>query len=368
MRSPVNLWHDGLVRALVAEDDPVTGRLIEKLLSKAAYSVVVAPNGVAALEQLRTSPFDVLLTDWMMPDMDGIELLRRVRAEVRPTPLILMITAITVPDARRYALQSGADGFVTKPIVAVELLESIRNIQARTKQEVARSPAQSVAPPSVIAQFRTETASRTVPPFGAIVIGASTGGPEAVRTVLRSLDVRGEAVGFIVVHGPDWMQRQCAELYQKDLRGLTVAVAEDKMLAKAGHVYIAPGDRHLIVEPGTFRLRLLDDAPVNFVRPAIDPLFQSVAAAFGPHCVGVILTGLGCDGADGVASISAAGGKVLIEDPFTAVAPYMPRAALAAVGSKGELAPLAALGPLLSRKFNSINEQRESSRRAAGTG
>jgi two-component system chemotaxis response regulator CheB len=385
------------VNILVAEDDPVTASVLHALLGRSAHSVVVVGNGLEAMEQLRRQPFKLVLSDWMMPAMDGIELLRKVRAEIRPVPVMLMMSSIASPEARQYALRSGADGFLAKPVVQTELLDLIRSTQARAQQEAEPTAAGSRAPrtpatpapnagigltaaappagppaPSAIAGSVDWNAPPTVrrqpswmrkapaaptPAFPAVALCASTGGPESMRALFADLSTRGDIAGFVVIHGPDWMQRQCAELFQRENKSLTFVVAEDGCVVRPGHVYIAPGDRHLVVHPGTLTLGLLDTPLVNFVRPAADPLFESVAAAFGPFAIGVVLTGLGCDGAAGASAIATAGGKVLIEDPRTAIAPQMPKAALAAVGALGTVAPLSALGGLLSQSVQAVTEQ-----------
>jgi two-component system, chemotaxis family, protein-glutamate methylesterase/glutaminase len=381
---------------LVAEDDPVTASLLHALLGRSAHSVVVVGNGVEAMEQLRKQPFKLVLSDWMMPAMDGIELLRKVRAEIRPVPVMLMMSSITNPEARQYALRSGADGFLAKPVVQMELLDLIRSTQSRTLHEAeptatgsrdpwnpggpapsagigltAAAPAGPLgpaiipggvnwnAPPAVRRQpsWMRKSPAAPTPSFPAMALCASTGGPESMRSLFAAFTTRGDIAGFVVIHGPDWMQRQCAELFQRENKSLTFVVAEDGCIARPGYVYIAPGDRHLVVDPGTLTLGLLDTPLVNFVRPAADPLFESIAAAFGSFAIGVVLTGLGSDGAAGASAIAMAGGKVLIEDPGTAIAPQMPKAALAAVGAQATVAPLATLAGLLSQSVQAVTEQ-----------
>ncbi len=353
---------------LVAEDDPVTANMLHAVLGRSAHSVVVVGNGVEALEQLRKQPFKLLLTDWMMPEMDGIELLRKVRAEIRPVPVVLMMSSISNPEARQYALRTGADGFLAKPVAQIELLDLIRSSQAHAQQgldapPVSPAPAGQVnpsapaAPPMVRRQPSWMKKAAPVPAFPAFACCASTGGPESLRTLFSTLSVRGDAVGFVVIHGPDWMQRQCAELFQRESPGLVFQVAENNSIVEAGHVYIAPGDRHMVVNPGSSTISLLDTPLVNFVRPAADPLFDSVARAFGPYGIGVVLTGLGSDGTAGATAIAAAGGKVFIEDPKTAIAPQMPKSAIEAVGPLAHVRPLAQLGDLLSQSLRVLSDQ-----------
>jgi two-component system chemotaxis response regulator CheB len=362
------------VNILVAEDDPVTANMLHAVLGRSAHSVVVVSNGVEALEQLRKQPFKLLLTDWMMPEMDGIELLRKVRAEIRPVPVVLMMSSISNPEARQYALRTGADGFLAKPVAQIELLDLIRSSQAHAQQGVDAPPAPSPASqgnppaaPAAPAMVRRQPSwmkkTAPVPAFPAFACCASTGGPESLRTLFSTLSVRGDVAGFVVIHGPDWMQRQCAELFQRESPGLVFVVAENNSIVEPGHVYIAPGDRHMVVNPGSSTISLLDTPLVNFVRPAADPLFDSVARAFGPYAIGVVLTGLGSDGTAGATAIAAAGGKVFIEDPKTAIAPQMPKSAIEAVGPLAHVRPLAQLGDLLSQSLRVLSDQCRSAQR-----
>ena len=115
-----------LKKILVAEDELTNALLLKRLLTKAGYSVVLANNGTEAIKQLKSEKFDALLTDWMMPQMDGIELIRRTRQEIKPLPYIIMVTALVSESAKNYALESGADNYVAKPIEIDDLLSNIK--------------------------------------------------------------------------------------------------------------------------------------------------------------------------------------------------------------------------------------------------
>ncbi|MCX5746814.1 MAG: CheB methylesterase domain-containing protein, partial [Proteobacteria bacterium] len=184
-------------------------------------------------------------------------------------------------------------------------------------------------------------------------IAASTGGPDALRALFRTITPSPEVAYFVVIHGPAWMQHSCAEILQKETPALRFVVATHGTTAVGGTVYLAPGDKHLVVKPGSFTLALTDDPLVNFVRPAADPLFDSVAAAFDRYSVGVVLTGLGVDGAHGAGTLAAVGGRVLIQDPATAVAPPMPEAARRTV-SAATVVPLVELGAAVARRAGEV--------------
>ena len=326
-----------MTKVLLADDDRLGARTIAAALRRAGFSVTLAGNGKAALDRLRAEPFDVLLTDWAMPRMDGIALIRRVRETVQPVPCIIMITAIDSPRARSRALDSGADDFLTKPVSGRVVIHAVRTGLARRGQ-----PAPALDRPSP-RQRRPDAAP---PPFVGVVIAASTGGPGVLLTVLRTLPISASVACFVVQHAPGWMLESLATRLAQASR-LKVTIARDGLQPEAGTVYLAPGDHHMVLSPGTLILRLTDDPPENFVRPAADPLFRSAAAALGRCCIGILLSGMGRDGTIGAGDIARAGGFVLAQDPETAIAPSMPKTAIeagivSAVCEAGEIGERAA--------------------------
>jgi len=315
------------VKILIVEDDPTSTLVLERSLRKAGYETLSAPDGLAALDYLGSHTIDAVVSDWMMPRMDGIELVRKIRETIQPPPVIVMVTALASSEARNHALAAGADDYLAKPFSIPEVLERLGNCLARRSQpEPTITPIEPVAPEG-----------RTPAPFPVLAIAASTGGPEAVREVARSLGDIGRAAAFLVVHGPAWMLETFAARLQKETP-LQVRLAEDRMPIEPGKLYLAPGEWHMVVDE-SFAVRLNKDAPENYMRPAADPLFRSVAKVFHTAAVGLILTGMGRDGTLGASEISGAGGAVLAQDPRTAVAPSMPQTAINA-GVVTEIQPL----------------------------
>lgn len=303
-------------KLLVVEDELTNSILLKRLLIKEGYDVVVAHNGLDALKLMENEKFDAVLTDWMMPQMDGIELIRKIRENIHPLPLIIMITALVSEGAKAYALDAGADDYIAKPIDVSELLSRVKDGLGRKLQKASPDSYKKIT-----------ISANDNPPFVSVAIATSTGGPPTLIDVFKNIPSTTQAAFFIVQHGPTWMLETFAQRLQKET-GLIVKLAVDGEIAKLGHVYIAPGDMHLRVNPKNYKL-ILDDGPKeNFVKPAADPLFRSVAEAFGKFSIGVILTGLGRDGATGSVQISSVGGKVLIQSPDSAVAPSMPNAAI----------------------------------------
>jgi two-component system, chemotaxis family, protein-glutamate methylesterase/glutaminase len=299
-------------KILVVEDEVTNSILLKRIMTKAGYQVSTANNGEEAINLLKKEQFDAILTDWMMPHMDGIELIRQTRLFIKPIPFIMMITALVSENARDYALESGADDFISKPIDIDELI-------ARVKDGISRHT--QLLPDTNI--IMPERANGSVPGFVGIVIGTSTGGPPTLIEIFKNLKTNPNASYFIVQHGPPWMLETFCQRLQKETN-LKVKLAQNEILSEPGNVYIAPGEKHMKIEQDSFRI-LLDDGPKeNFVRPAVDPLFRSAAHAFGKYCIGVILTGLGRDGALGAAQVTGRNGIILVQDPDTAIAPSMP--------------------------------------------
>lgn len=336
------------MRVLMVEDEVISAKLLERALRQGGYDVLWVRDGVAALKALETQgPFDVLITDWMMPHMDGVELLRRVRERLQPLPLLVMVTAIDTLQAKEYVLNVvSADEYFTKPFQPQEVLDCLENGLGRLRQG-------SMATPPVKIPVLFEPSQ--LPPFGVMCWAASTGGPAAVRQVFKDMTPHPNLAHLLVIHGPKWMLETMTEMLQQETT-MKVHLAKNGQPVAPGSVYLAPGDHHMEVisaQQGPL-LRLRDGAPINFCRPSADPLFESAAKLFGPRALGVVLTGLGCDGARGAAFIHGGGGKVFVQDPEDAVAPFMPRAVVA-TGVPYKALSLEELGPGLNRAVQKLS-------------
>jgi two-component system, chemotaxis family, protein-glutamate methylesterase/glutaminase len=307
------------MRILVAEDDDATARILRRVLEKRGHTVVHAEDGLIAFEHLRTSgPFDAVITDWMMPRLDGIGFVRKARLEIEKLPPIIVVTAVASLDAREQVLDAGADDYLAKPVQPQELVRCLDACLARHRQIAADTALPGEEPVD-------EASSVVGIPLVALVAGA--GGPVAIQRIFRKIQ-RGSDCAFVVIqHGPHWM----VEAFAQKLQGqcsLAVSVAQAGEVLKRGSIFIAPGDTHLVVSREGDRLLLTDAPPQNFVRPSGDLAFQSIARRSRCSAV-VILSGLGCDGARGALSFSRAGGRVIIQHPATAEVASMPSAALA---------------------------------------
>lgn len=297
---------------LLAEDDPASAKLLEVILQNAGLDVVHVSDGEAALALLARRPFDVLVTDWMMPKIDGIELCRRVRAEIPEHPALIMLTALASPEARSHALASGADDFLGKPAAPKAVVDAVRGAIARRLQPSPKTPQTQAAKPV-----------RNVP-FVAVGVAASTGGPAALGLLLPRLWLSEHVCTFVVQHGPAWMLEDLVKRLA-DQTKVPVVLGRTGLVPQGNQIIVGPGDHHMVLDRTPLGLRLLSTAPENYVRPSADPLFRSLAACCGRFTVGVVLTGLGRDGGLGAVAIRDAGGGIMIQARSTCVAPHMPQ-------------------------------------------
>jgi two-component system chemotaxis response regulator CheB len=158
-------------------------------------------------------------------------------------------------------------------------------------------------------------------------LAASTGGPSTLATLFENLGVVKNAAFLIVLHGQEWMLKTFAKSLQSRTT-MPVILGKDGLNIEPGKIYIAPGERHMIIKDNSTELTLTDDEPVNYVKPSADPLFKSIAFSFGDKSIGIVLTGMGHDGSVGAGYISAAGGKIMAQDPQDAILSSMPESVI----------------------------------------
>jgi two-component system chemotaxis response regulator CheB len=331
-------------RILVAEDNSVNATVFRRALAQLDCDVTIARDGAQALEELRRHSFDILVTDWMMPQMDGIELIQAVRATAKPWPFMFMVTAIDSAEAKERALDAGADDYMAKPIDVLAFQRLISNIIARINDtSPVRVPSLRLLPP------------HPSPDVVSVVIASSTGGPQSLPKALAGIPADVPATFMVVQHAPDWaLEAFAARL--NELIDLKVVLGDQGITPLPGTLYLARGDRHMSVSKAGRHLSLDDGEKENYVRPAADWLFRSAAAAYGEFCVGIILTGLGRDGTLGAAHIAAAGGRVIVEDPLTANMPFMPQSAIE-VGVAKQAVPLAGMSEAIMKHVKELNRE-----------
>jgi len=330
-------------KILIADDNVSHLLILKKTLVLNGYEVITVRNGREALQMLKNNTVDFVLTDWMMPEMDGLELIRRIRDTVRPNPKIVVMTALVSDDAHWKAMTTGADDFLSKPYDTRSILQTLERLAVPKEHSI-------IVPTPPGRPFRAER-----PPYIAIGIAASTGGPDTLTRFFAALPALSDAAIFVVLHGPAWMLKTMVGHIQKRTT-MTVRLAADGMETRAGEIYLAPGDRHTVVEDDTLLLRLNDDPPENYVKPAADPLFRSIAIAFGKYSIGIVMTGMGHDGTVGCGYISAGGGIIIVQDPLTAVISSMPQT-VASLGLANEIATIAAM-PDVIKKYVTLLKKR----------
>lgn len=327
---------DAIAKILVADDDAVSAFLITRALESAGHECTVAKTGLAALACLKRSPYDALVTDWMMPELDGPELVRRVHQSVDPVPVIVMATCLSMPEAHAHALEAGVDEFLTKPVHAKELVAAFDHAFARRHQTEVPSE-------QFLETFTLPPKPAVEPRFPLVVVGANAGGPSALRLLLRGLPPEAGGAAFVVAqHLQPQMLESLVPILQRET-GLRVSLAVHGQQLTPGRIFVTPGGKHACISSDGGRVELNDDVEENHVRPAADPLFRTAAATFRERLVAVVLTGMGRDGTAGAARVSAAGGQVLVAAPGPQVASAMPESVIRA-GFATAVVPLVSMG------------------------
>ncbi len=340
------------IRVMVVDDSAVVRGLISRQLNAEAGMGVVATaaNGELALAELARREIDVVVLDIEMPVMDGLTALGEIVARY-PAVRVVMASTLTRRNAEisMRALHLGASDYVAKPETGLgaaeefrhELAAKIRALAPKRPPAIARAataPAPVMAIPPTLAR-----PPRTRP--SVILIGASTGGPPALLKLFAALRGAVEQPILLTQHMPPTFTALLAEQLTR-AGERPCAEAKDGDRIKPGHCYIAPGGWHMTVarEGAMPTLRLNQDPPENFCRPAVDPLFRTAARVFGSGALGVILTGMGSDGAQGCEALARSGGHFIVQDEASSVVWGMPGAA-AATGLAGGVLPLDQIGP-----------------------
>ena len=330
-------------RVLLAEDSPFLCRLLTNYLEQAGGFRVVgtALTGLDALARYRELAPDVVALDLMMPDLDGVTVLQKMIAH-RPVPVVV-ITGASGMDAvlTLRALEAGASDFVMKfdPMVA----KSPEAVRAEIVAKMRRAARKAVRD-SGAAVFAPERKAEVLLP-AVIVVGASTGGPGALRQLLATLPDTFPGAIMIVQHVPAAFSARLAADLSRFCRLPVAELREDERVSP-GTVRVTPGGAHLSFEPHR-RLRFRSYAGEDNC-PSIDLAMESAAAVYGPDVIGLLLTGMGSDGALGMSAIQQRGGRTMVQDPATCVVAGMTSAAIAN-GSAEFIGPPALLGERLVR-------------------
>ncbi len=341
-----------MIRVLIVDDSPVVRKALAKALSRDPRLKVVgvAEDPIDALSQLERLAPDVLTLDVEMPRMDGLTFLRRLMKE-RPMPVVMCSSL-----ARRSSelvlecLRAGAVSMVPKPHHGYpfpRMISELRHAVVSAAKAKVRGPTTG-ATPSQGAVHLDAAARRWL-----VAIGSSTGGTAAVEKVLAGLPADGPPV-VLAQHLPESFVPRFVERLNEALPQ-EVAMATDGQVLAPGKVFVAPATHHLqVVKQGHYLVTHLHDGPkVNFHRPSVDVLFDSVARVCARRTVAVLLTGMGKDGAKGMAAIKAGGGRTLAQDEASCVVYGMPRAAVE-LGAVHASVPLVQIAARIAREINGV--------------
>jgi len=323
------------IQVLVVDDSAVVRQVMDAVLSQEGdMAVTVAADPIIALQKMKQFRPHVIVLDLEMPRMDGLTFLRKIMAEDPiPTLICSSVAARGTVEAMR-ALQEGAIGIVTKPKLgvgnflhesAVMLIDAVRSAAGARVRQRATFPVQQ-KPKTALPRIRVSPVSADA---GRIVaIGASTGGTEALAKILTAMPK--DSPGILVVqHMPELFTAAFAK-WLDNICQVDVKEAEHGDVITPGRAFIAPGNRHTSVcRLGShFRIQVTDGPLVSRHRPSVNVLFHSVAQSAGSESLGVILTGMGDDGAEGLLGMRAAGAYTIAQDEATCVVFGMPKEAI----------------------------------------
>lgn len=357
------------IRIFLVEDSPVALTILKRILAGVSEIEVVgtASNGVEALARIPATQPHIICTDLHMPQMDGLELTRRIMAEYARPILVISTSVQAQEDAKNVfdLLQAGALDVFPKPSIDTpsdyeqirqELTDRIK-VLAGVKVFTRHSPKieqvelkrQSISRNSRQVAFSPKSATHSQ--FSVVAIGSSTGGPQALHAILKLLPANFPIPILCTQHISegflqglvDWLGGECS---------LRVTIAQSGEFPKPGTVYFAPEQKHLQLDTqGKFVTTRTP--PIAGHRPSVTALFQSVADHYGRSSIGILLTGMGRDGAEGLQAIAQTGGVTIAQDEQTCVVFGMPKEAIA-LGAAQYVLPINQIAPmLLQRALNS---------------
>ncbi|MFG1480371.1 chemotaxis response regulator protein-glutamate methylesterase [Xanthobacter sp. V4C-4] len=370
------------IRVMVVDDSVFVRGIISRWLGEDPSFELVAThsNGRRAVDDVSRSQPDVVILDLEMPEMDGVTALPLILKQ-RPGTMVVVASTLTRRGAEvsLKALTLGAADYLPKPEAGPgmfnaedfkrELIAKVRSLGARVQRrralgEVARAAAAPLRPSAVPPIPAPRAASSAVTagtgatsgpaprlrpysmsPVTVLAVGSSTGGPQALTRLFGELGPHLKRIPvFITQHMPATFTAILAEHVGR-AAGLPAAEGADGAPVLPGHVYVAPGGHHMLVEKSSTGavIRLSDAPPVNFCKPAVDPMFAAISAVYRQHVLAVVLTGMGSDGAKGAGVVADAGGSVIVQDEESSVVWGMP-GATATAGNACEILPLDAIG------------------------
>lgn len=344
------------IKVLIVDDSALIRALLKEIIQQDPELQLVgqAPDAYVARDLIKQLNPDVITLDIEMPRMDGLTFLEKLM-NARPTPVV-MISSLTESgsEATFRAMELGAVDFVAKPKLGIRegmeaYADDIRDKIKAASRARLHKPRAAVKPLGSSDKAPREGRSPIIGTEKIIAIGASTGGTEAIKDVL--IDLPADSPGIVITqHMPPGFTRTFAERLNR-LSRLHVVEAKGGERILPGHAFVAPGDHHLLVERSgaNYVTRLSDGPQVHRHRPAVDPMFESVAQCAGRNVIAALLTGMGKDGAIGLKAIRDAGGYTVAQDEASCVVYGMPREAVA-LGAAEEVLDLAQIAETLMQQ------------------
>lgn len=364
-----SIWLEPVIRVLVVDDSAVAREVLTTVLRKYGFEVTTATSAEVAATKIRHARPDVVLLDLQLPGQSGLEFLEQ-QMQRDPLPIVVCSgIAQTGTSAAIKALELGALDVLPKPAIGVRALlgsdeiplDSVIRAAASAKLRRATAPITVAKPPRTPGQSgrvagHPERSEGSAPKV--VVIGASTGGTEALRAILAEMPADAPPM-VIAQHMPAAFTGAFAQCLDA-LSRVEVREATDGEYLRPGLVLLAPGGRHteLLRSGSTVRCRVYDGPLVSRHRPSIDVLFDSAARALGDRAVGVLLTGMGADGANGMVELKRRGAHTIAQDRDSCVVYGMPREALTR-GGVTESVPLGQIAAAILHQNNSIRERNQ---------
>ena len=325
------------IKVLVVDDSAVVRGLISRMLEKDDELTVVdtVANGEIAIKRVRDEKvdIDVVILDIEMPVMDGLTALPEI-LKIDPEIKVIMASTLTLKNAEisLQALQAGASDYIGKPTTSRELtggqsfehelVDKVKNLGVVRKKSIggAKAGVETKLKPVASSTFVLAKSPIVTPKPHILAVGSSTGGPQALFELFGGLQGAIEVPILVTQHMPATFTAILAQHINRS-SGMPASEAENGEVLKRGHIYIAPGDYHMTIENGDNgdKIKLDKNPPVNFCRPAIDPMLESIVNIHGNKTLVVILTGMGYDGLNGSKLVNKIGGTVIGQDEESSV-------------------------------------------------
>ena len=346
-----------MIKTLIVDDSGIVRAMLKHVMESDGNFEVVgcAANGQNAVEQNKALSPELIIMDLNMPVMDGIEATRIITHEGGKTPVIVAFTTEDEAKIGYKCLEAGAVEIIKKPNLASMTLSDLEAFCERLKlisnNNTVKNRQNRFLHKASQKNQDSQTEHKASSKYKMLVVGASTGGPIAVQTLLQDLGKNFPIPVIITQHIDLMFDRQFAS-WLDSTTGFSVSLAEDGTVPEPGHAYVAPAETHLIVtennhSPCNCSLVLNNDPPLHFLKPAVDKLFCSAAPVLKDKLLGVLLTGMGRDGADGCKAIIDNGGKTICQNQDSCVIFGMPRAAIE-MNAASHVLPLEEIGSFIN--------------------